>query len=216
MVIGQTFLVSSNLPVGRSISTQVSNQNPDESITLLLTTINGKIGEECQVRIIVRDPTQPADSRPLLDVVVPEGSKKIKLEPVPQVFTIETTCLLGSAVGLSVVEFIEPSKSTGTHSDFQVISVTGATKTIDLRNGFNIDLALGASVTLTLQNPKNGERYLFWVTQGNNFDIVWPGNVIWSPALLPVTVGAGKIDIFTIFYKASIDTFAGSFNQDFA
>jgi len=33
----------------------VFNQNPEESLTLLLTVTNGKVGEECQIRLRVLD-----------------------------------------------------------------------------------------------------------------------------------------------------------------
>lgn len=105
----------------------------------------------------------------------------------------------------------------GLSSGFQAITVAGATTTIDLSLGFNLSVALAQSTTFVLSNPSDGERYVFVVTQANNFTITWPaGAVIWSPALAPVSVGAGKIDAFTLLWKSALGKYLGSATQDFA
>jgi hypothetical protein len=221
MAVGNTYLASSLL-VGQSANALISAQTPDESLTLILTVASIPATSQAKVRLVIRDPFQPADARPILDVFAEAGTKKVKIEPVAQVLAVTVTSLLGP-VAVSVVESVEPVKTTGLSSGFRAVTASGAATTVDLSLGQNINLLLLASTTLTLTNPVDGTRYLFRFLQGagGTFTVAWPApgvtdGVRWRAKTPPViTALAASIDYAVLIYNFPDRRFDGSYDQDF-
>jgi hypothetical protein len=186
---------------------------PASSVPVMLRLISTQLGGVSPVVEVrfVREDGQEALSMVSL---VGTGTRTVVL-PSSTAVRVMTRCIVGAST--FVVEQSMSSgevQADGIESDFQAVDAVGAQTIIDLDKGYNIDLNLGFSTTLILCNPRSGERYVFWVTQGGGFTITWPGNVIWSPAIAPVTAAAASVDIFTIMYKKTGNLFAGSYIQD--
>lgn len=98
----------------------------------------------------------------------------------------------------------------------QAVTASTAATTIDLTLGHNIDLALNANTTVTLTGGRNGDRYLFLITQGGGFSMTWGTSVKWPAGTPPViTVGAGALDVVTVVKNAT-HGYIGTFSQALA
>ena len=96
---------------------------------------------------------------------------------------------------------------------------SGTTQTIDFQNGNRQEIDLGSAtgtVTLTLDNPVEGQIYFLKFTQGSTArDITLPSNVILpgasSPVTLDITTINDSVDTLELLYDGT--NYYGSFSQ---
>jgi hypothetical protein len=99
-------------------------------------------------------------------------------------------------------------------------SGSGTTHTIDWDDGNSTVLDLDdftGDVTLTLSNPQSGASYVIKVIQDssdtNDYDIVWPGSVLWPGGTPPViTQTSDAIDVISLYYDGT--NYLGAYSQD--
>lgn len=98
-----------------------------------------------------------------------------------------------------------------------VTASTGAT-TIDLATGQNFKVTLAASTTLTLSNPVDGARYLFYVKQDGtgSWTVTWPSAVKWRSSRAPViSPAASAFDVITLMYHGGDGIYLGEYAQKY-
>jgi hypothetical protein len=96
---------------------------------------------------------------------------------------------------------------------FQTVTASGATTAINFLAGKNVNLALNASTTLTLSNPRTGRPSVFWITQGNTSNtITWPAAVKWQGGTAPDFSGSTGLYIVTLLYNSTSATYVGEFS----
>lgn len=101
-------------------------------------------------------------------------------------------------------------------SDFQSVTAVTST-TIDWANGYNVKLAMNTNITtLTLNNPREGERYFLILTQDatGSRTISWPAAVKWPGGTAPTLGGANVIDVVALMYDGTnyLGEFANSYS----
>jgi len=99
---------------------------------------------------------------------------------------------------------------------FQSVTATAST-TIDWAGGYNVKLAMNANITtLTLSNPREGERYFLILTQDatGGRTITWPASVKWPNGTAPTLGGANVIDVVALMYDGTnyLGEFANSYS----
>jgi hypothetical protein len=86
-------------------------------------------------------------------------------------------------------------------------AVTAATSTtINFANGNHVRVAMNANITtLTLSNPRDGERYLLRLTQDatGSRTISWPAAVKWRGGAAPTLGGANVVDVVSMIYDST-------------
>jgi hypothetical protein len=98
---------------------------------------------------------------------------------------------------------------------FQSVTVSGATTTIDFDSGKNVNVALGASTTLTLSNPRTGRPAVLWITQAHTANaITWPVAVKWPGGTAPDLSGSTGLYIVTLLYNSGTSTYVGEYGSD--
>lgn len=194
-----------------------------ESMTVTLTVAGLGIATDAQVRILIEDLTSP-EKRPAIETVNGTGSAIIRLEPTPTSIRITVFAMAGQA-RIAVYEEItsivaDQVEAEGYSAPFRQVVASSSDTTIDLSLGHNIYLLLNSSTTLTLLNPQNGERYLFWIVNGGSNTLSWPsgsGGVVWKGGSPPVmTSGVGKQDLVCIIYNGIAGKYGGSSDADFS
>lgn len=97
---------------------------------------------------------------------------------------------------------------------------SGTSKTLDWENGNEQLLTLTGNVTLDLDNPEDGGRYVIVLATGaGGFTVTWPGEVLWPAGTPPtITVGASAYDLVTLICieSASPRVYLASINQNYS
>jgi hypothetical protein len=94
----------------------------------------------------------------------------------------------------------------------------GTTHTIDFNGGNVHYLVLDENLTLTLSNPVDGGRYVFWFVQdtpGGN-TVTWPtGAILWPDGVAPtITSSAAAVSIVTLIYNSTLAKYGGAYSLD--
>lgn len=95
---------------------------------------------------------------------------------------------------------------------------SGTAKTIDWNAGNHQKLTLTGNCTLTLNNPKDGARYLLNIFQDGTGGrtITWPADVVWPAGVAPtLTATAGKMDLIVLVFDATTTKYYGSYNLNY-
>lgn len=102
-------------------------------------------------------------------------------------------------------------------SPFQSVTATGGATTVDFENGYNTLLTLEANTTLTLDNPRDGERHLFRIYQDatGSRTITWPAAVKWSGGAPTLTTTGLALDLVCLHYSSTKLTYTAEHRLNF-
>lgn len=101
---------------------------------------------------------------------------------------------------------------------FQAVTATTST-TVDFASGNHIRVAMDADIsTLTLSNPRDGERILFVLTQDGTGSrtVSWPSAVLWRGGAAPTLGGASVIDLVSMIYDSTVSKYFADVGNAFA
>jgi hypothetical protein len=89
--------------------------------------------------------------------------------------------------------------------------------TINWNSGNEQGFTLTENVTLTLNNPVDGGRYVLLIATGTgSFSVTWPMAVLWPGGVGPtITATASKVDLVTLIYSNGTSKYYGAFNQNY-
>jgi hypothetical protein len=96
---------------------------------------------------------------------------------------------------------------------------SGASKTIDWADSNEQLLTLTDNVTLTLNNPGDGGRYVLVLLQdaGGANTVTWPAAVKWPAASTPtITATGSRYDLVTLLYLSGAGIYLASINQNYS
>lgn len=108
--------------------------------------------------------------------------------------------------------------ATGVHLPLYDAGNSGTSKTLDWNNSNEQLLTLTGNVTLTLNNPRDGGRYVLLLDQdgAGGHSVTWPASVIWPGNSAPtITTDADHGDLVTLIYRAGRGKYQASINQDY-
>lgn len=97
-------------------------------------------------------------------------------------------------------------------------AASGAAATIDFEDSNEHIVTLTANCTFTFSNPIDGGRYALLLVQDGtgSWTVTWPSNVRWANGTTPtLTTTAGRIDLTTFMYVASIDRYIAAWNLNY-
>lgn len=82
---------------------------------------------------------------------------------------------------------------------------SGATLTINFRNGGAQRIKFTANCTLTFSNPEIGRAYVLkCVNDGTARTITWPGTVLWPSGTAPTLTGTNnKVDLINLYWDGT-------------
>jgi hypothetical protein len=95
---------------------------------------------------------------------------------------------------------------------------SGTSLTIDWNDGNEQRITLTGDVTLTLNNPGDGGRYVLIFNQDGTGGrtVTWPAAVKWPAGSTPtITSGADKFDLVTLIYLSTEGIYLASINQSY-
>jgi len=117
---------------------------------------------------------------------------------------------------MSIGTTIPPTVVTDSTSVYNAGN-SGTALTINLNNGIVQRITLTGNVTLTINNPVDGKRYiLFFDTGAGSFTVAWPGAVLWSGGVAPIiTASASKVDVVVLIYRGDTAKYYGAFTQNY-
>lgn len=101
---------------------------------------------------------------------------------------------------------------------FQAVTAT-TTTTVNFASGNHVRLAMNADITtLTLSNPRDGEHYVFRLTQDATGDrtISWPATVLWPGGVAPTLGGANIVDVVSMVYDETNTEYLADFSLAFS
>lgn len=95
---------------------------------------------------------------------------------------------------------------------------SGTAKTIDWNNSNAQILSMTGNCTVTLNNPKDGGRYVLILTQDGigGRSMTWPATVLWSNNAAPsLTPSPGKSDLVVVMYSATLGKYLATMTSNF-
>lgn len=108
--------------------------------------------------------------------------------------------------------------ANGVHIPLHDAGNSGTTLTIDWDNGNEQLITLTGNVTLTLNDPRDGGRYVLVLKQDGTGGrtVTWPASVLWPAGSTPtITATAGKYDLVTLLWLAGAGKYLASINQNY-